>query len=98
MEYNRDHLLNFYQEIEDLRKERDEYIKSVQELDRNITVKVLAYRKNSVYRILDFIHSNQNYILENPSELDTLITHCCNKLNGNIDGIEIELKIDKSKK
>ena len=29
-------------------------------------------------------------------DYDKLITHCCNKLNGNIDGIEINLKEEEN--
>lgn len=92
MELDRGKLLNIYEAIKDKRHERDEHIKQVNRIDKEIQTDLLEYRIASVGRVLDFIHSNQNYIINNPQELDTLITHCCNKLNGNIDGIEIELK------
>lgn len=88
-ELNKEHLENIYDNIQQLREERDSHIDVVTQLDRKIQVALLEYRINSVYRVLDFIHSN----LHNKNELDTMITHCCNKLNGNIDGIEINLKV-----
>lgn len=90
-ELNKGHLESIYDNIQQLRKERDSHIDVVTQLDRKIQVALLEYRINSVYRVLDFIHSN----LSNKEKLnfDTLITHCCNKLSGNIDGIEINLKV-----
>jgi len=52
-----------------------------------------AYRKTSVYRVLDFIAYGVERL--NPSTIRTLLVHCMNKLNGNIDGIECTLKYDK---
>ena len=91
MEYDRGHLLNFYENIEDTKKQRDEYIEIIQQLDTKIQNDTLEYRIKSVYRILSFMHSNQEFIINNKQKFDTLITHCCNKLSGNIDGIELEL-------
>ena len=81
MEYNKEHLLNFYEEITNLRVLRDNHINAVQDLDFKIQTKLLEYRINSVNRILDFMHSNQEYVLNNPI--------------GNIDGIEIELDLEE---
>lgn len=90
-ELNKEHLENMYDNIQELRKERDAHIDVVTQLDRKIQVALLEYRINSVYRVLDFIHSN--LLNKDRLNLDTMITHCCNKLRGNIDGIEINLKI-----
>lgn len=49
----------------------------------------LAYRLKSVDRVLDFIRSE--YRQGRLCNLDTLLCHCQNKLNGNIDGIELTL-------
>ena len=95
MEYNKEHLLNFYEEITNLRVLRDNHINAVQDLDFKIQTKLLEYRINSVNRILDFMHSNQEYVRNNPKKFDILITHCCNKIIGNIDGIEIELDLEE---
>lgn len=97
MEYDKGHLLNIYDAIKDKREIQKEYIKQVQDLDNEIKTDVLEYRIASVKRILDYIHSNQMKVASDLKQFDTLITHCCNKLNGNIDGIEIELE-DKNEK
>lgn len=92
MEYDKGHLLNIYDAIKDKRENQKEYIKQVQDLDNEIKTDVLEYRIASVKRILDYIHSNQMKVASDLKQFDTLITHCCNKLNGNIDGIELELE------
>lgn len=78
MELDRNHLLNIYDSIKLKKNERDTHIASVS-------------------RILDFIHTtlattgSHRITLIGGEDLGTLITHCCNKINGNIDGIELEL-------
>ena len=37
----------------------------------------------------------ENFKITDDKELDTLLCHCQNKLNGNIDGIEIDLGTDE---
>ena len=49
----------------------------------------LAYRLESVDRVLDFIR--KEYSQGRLCDLETLLCHCQNKLNGNIDGIELAL-------
>lgn len=53
----------------------------------------LAYRLKSVDRVLDFIRSE--YRADRICDLEALLCHCQNKLNGNIDGTELTL--DKGK-
>lgn len=53
----------------------------------------LAYRLESVDRVLDFIRGE--YRAGRICDLETLLCHCQNKLNGNIDGTELTL--DKGK-
>lgn len=53
----------------------------------------LAYRLESVDRVLDFIRNE--YRAGRICDLETLLCHCQNKLNGNIDGTELTL--DKGK-
>lgn len=92
MELDKGKLLSIYENIEEARKQREDYISMVQKIDEEIQIKILEYRIASVSRILDYIHSNQMKVASDLKQFDTLITHCCNKLNGNIDGIEIELE------
>ena len=49
----------------------------------------LAYRLKSVDRVLDFIRSE--YRQGRLCNLEVLLCHCQNKLNGNIDGTELDL-------
>lgn len=97
MELDRNHLLNIYDSIKLKKNERDTHIASVSKLDNEIEKDLLEYRIASVSRILDFIHTtlattgSHRITLIGGEDLDTLITHCCNKINGNIDGIELEL-------
>ena len=53
----------------------------------------VAYRLKSVDRVLDFIRSE--YRQGRLCNLEVLLCHCQNKLNGNIDGTELTL--DKGK-
>lgn len=56
---------------------------------------ICDYRRHSVDRVLAFIRSKK---ITDEHELEILLCHCQNKLNGNIDGMEITLKRDKEKK
>lgn len=92
MNFNKGHLLSFYEEIENKRKEREEYIEQVQKIDKEIQVKLLEYRINSVSRVLSYLHSESFNEDKHLKDYGNIITHCCNKLSGNIDGIELDLK------
>lgn len=83
MELDRSQLLNAYERIKD-------NAKKVDEIKKDIANDVLQYRVASVSRVLNFIHTS--IAINRSIDLATLITHCCNKLNGNIDGIELELE------
>ena len=50
---------------------------------------IARYRVESVDRVLEYIRAAK---ITDPKELDTLLCHCQNKLHGNIDGNELELK------
>lgn len=54
---------------------------------------MLEYRTESVNRVLDFIRDE--YRAGRICDLEALLCHCQNKLNGNIDGTELTL--DKGK-
>lgn len=53
---------------------------------------IYDYRIRSVNRVIEYIRSNK---IIDSNELDTLLCHCKNKLNGNIDGVELDLRSDK---
>lgn len=89
---NKGNLECLYESIENKRKERDEHIKNVTKLDNDIQIKVLEYRIESVKRVLENIHRllilSDEELIKN---IDNKVTHCLNKLEGNIDGIELDL-------
>lgn len=91
MEYNKGHLESFYEDIKETRKLREEHIERVQKLDNEIQVKLLEYRINSTLRILDYLH-DKSFIESEHIDYSKYINHCCNKLCGNIDGIELDLE------
>jgi hypothetical protein len=88
---NKQECKNLYEEIEEIRKERDITINQVQKMDKDIEIKLLEYRIKSVKRVLDYMN-NKCWKKENIPELHNKIVHCLNKLNGNIDGIELTLE------
>ena len=75
------HCQDKWKEIRDLEERANEMRKEYQQ-------EVVAYRIHSVNRVLEFIRFAK---ITDERELDNLLCHCQNKLNGNIDGIEIEL-------
>ena len=76
------------QDPEELYKDLKAKIKERNELNHEIELEICNYRIKSVARVLRHIRDKK--LTEN--ELDNKIVHCLNKLNGNIDGIELELK------
>lgn len=81
---NKGHLECIYESIQEKRKNRDEHIEIVTKLDNEIQKEILEYRIKSVKRVLEYFSGLD-------TDFDNLIVHCLNKLNGNIDGIELEL-------
>lgn len=51
--------------------------------------KIAKYRMESVNRVLDFVRNE--YRAGRICDLEILLCHCQNKLNGNIDGVELDL-------
>lgn len=85
---NKGNLECIYDAIKEKRRNRDDYIDKVTELDKEIQVEILEYRIESVKRVLEYFQGLD-------ADFDNLIVHCINKLNGNIDGIELALGDDK---
>lgn len=63
--------------------------KEIADIRLDYNSKIVKYRMESVNRVLDFIISE--YRAGRICDLGTLLCHCQNKLNGNIDGIELDL-------
>ena len=78
-----------------LNKAKEKYAEGEQH--KNIAVRCFEscrqykseYRIESVNRVLDFILNE--YRAGRICDIETLLCHCKNKLNGNIDGIELDL-------
>lgn len=79
-------LLKVERELSDLAKKREK-------LENDRKNFAYSYRVDSVDRVLDFIRSE--YRQGRLCNLEALLCHCQNKLNGNIDGTELTL--DKGK-
>lgn len=67
--------------------------KEIADIRLDYNLKIIKYRMKSANRVLDFIRSEYN--AGRICDLETLLCHCQNKLNGNIDGTELTL--DKGK-
>lgn len=78
----KDDLEDMYSEIENIIKYSKERIE-LAEQDK------LKYRIKSVIRVLEYMSRQGDKLTF--QEGDDLIVHCLNKLNGNIDGIELNL-------
>jgi hypothetical protein len=63
--------------------------KEIADIRLDYNSKIVRYRIESVDRVLDFIRSE--YKAGRVCDLEVLLCHCQNKLNGNIDGIELDL-------
>lgn len=63
--------------------------KEIADIRLDYNSKIARYRIESVDRVLDFIRSE--YKAGRVCDLEVLLCHCQNKLNGNIDGIELDL-------
>lgn len=56
---------------------------------------LLEYRRDSVDRVLSYIRTKK---ITDAHELDLLLCHCQNKLNGNLDGTELNLHYEERSK
>lgn len=63
--------------------------KEIADIRLDYNSKIAEYRRKSANRVLDFIRSE--YRAGRICDLEILLCHCQNKLNGNIDGIELDL-------
>lgn len=63
--------------------------KEIADIRIDYNSKIVKYRMESANRVLNFIRSE--YRVGRICDLETLLCHCQNKLNGNIDGIELDL-------
>ena len=85
-------LENIFKSIENDRKERTIIENQVKSLDNKIQLDLKDYRIESVKRVLDYINDK----CWRNQEVENLVVHCLNKLNGGIDGLELNLEEDKN--
>lgn len=78
------------QELIDLYKKIENDRASIEKQKIKLNEDILKYRIFSTARVLSHLHL-KSFGKTEIKELNLLLTHCCNKLNGNIDGIEINL-------
>lgn len=82
-----------HEQLLKVRKELSDLAEKREKLENERERFAYRYRADSVDRVLDFICSE--YRQGRLCNLEVLLCHCQNKLNGNIDGIELTL--DKGK-
>lgn len=82
-----------YEQLLGAKRELNDLAKRREKLENDKKDFAYCYRVDSVDRVLDFIRSE--YRQGRLCDLKTLLCHCQNKLNGNIDGTELTL--DKGK-
>lgn len=87
---SREQIQKQYNDLIELRGNLLDAIKKVDALKISNEMDTYKYRINSACRVLDFLRSNIKNI--KPNQLETYLVHCMNKLNGNIDGIELSLE------
>ena len=67
-------------------RHHEEEIKTIRDTYNKL---IIEYRMKSVDRVLDYIRAKK---ITDSKKLDILLCHCQNKLNGSVDGIELDLK------
>lgn len=63
--------------------------KAIADIRSAYNSRIARYRTESANRVLDFIRDE--YRAGRVCDLEALLCHCQNKLNGNIDGVELDL-------
>lgn len=76
-------------QLNQLAERKQELNKEKSICDELIANKQHEYRTHSAARVIEFILSE--YRQGRLVNLDTMLVHCLNKLNGNIDGVELPL-------
>lgn len=56
---------------------------------KDLQIKKMQYRIDSVNRVLDYLRGRATLLT--PNDIGTYLCHCQNKLNGNLDGLELTL-------
>lgn len=79
-----------YGKVEVLRKELYKTEQDMVDIRNCLEKAKIEYRRESVNRILDYVRSE--YRAGRVCDLEILLCHCQNKLNGNLDGVELDIE------
>lgn len=91
-----DRVNNLYECSQRLKRDMKVAEQNVADLKAEYDGCITAYRIASVNRVLEHIdYQVRNGHSFSSKRLSTLMVHCQNKLNGNIDGIELSLSLDE---
>ena len=85
-----------HEKAEELLGERTKLFAKKQDLEedfKKVNEQLEKYRRESAERVIEFVAWNSAKLTE--KEINTLLIHSLNKLNGNIDGIELDLEYYK---
>lgn len=85
----KEELISYYEFCKCNLAEIRQHEKEISDIRLDYNSKIENYRKKSVNRVLDFVRSE--YRAGRICDLETLLCHCQNKLNGNLDGTELDL-------
>lgn len=92
---------NYHKKPEELYQIASTYQKTIEKTEQEMQSLrieyeecITAYRIASVSRVLDYIRCVNRAGKLSEIDLDKLLVHCHNKLNGNIDGIELTLNLN----
>lgn len=91
---NKDNLIEKFDKLKNIKNQIDMQKTFIDQLENTLTTKTLEYRIESVKRVLNYI-DDKCWKKEDIKYLQTLIVHCINKLNGNLDGLELSLEEKK---
>ena len=69
---------------------------NAEEMIEYVNEQLEKYRKDSAHRVIEFVAWYSSKLTE--KEINCLLVHAMNKLNGNIDGIELDLEYYKKEK
>lgn len=86
--------INIFEDLTRCQKEIKDMEAQVHESKHKCKEYELEYRIASVKRVISFVRDNFKEMPDR--EVDVYLVHCLNKLNGNIDGVELGLRLKKA--
>lgn len=86
---NKIELERIYESAMYYKEQEKKFINRAEEASNDFLTTMQQYRAKSVERVLNYLM--QNWKINSEAEIEYLLTHCKNKLLGNIDGLELTL-------